>query len=218
MVSSAPFCEGFEPWVSVVVLGAGKGQRIGLQKMLLPWGDGTVIEATVRAFCASAAKEVIVVLGRDMPIVRALLDPYPVKVAFNPNYPSGMASSIKAGLRCVDPRANGIMIALGDMPLIGSGLIDRLIGAFGPDREIVVPVWDGRRGHPVLFHRRYQGELMGLSGDQGGRVILERYPDRVHELEVETPAVLMDIDTMEDYERLIDYARSSGYLGEHPRT
>lgn len=216
MVSSAPFYGGFEPWVSVLILGAGRGQRMGLQKLLLPWGNQTILEATVTAYTQSAAKEVIVVLGRDMPVLRSLLEPYQVKLAFNPNYSTGMASSIKAGLRCLDPRANGIMIALGDMPLVSPPVINRVVSAFGQGHEIVVPVWGGKRGHPVLFHRRYQGELMVLSGDQGGRSLLERYPERVFEVEVDTPAILMDIDTMEDYERLIAYAWSSGSLYKGP--
>jgi len=212
------FCGSSELWVSVILLAAGKGKRMGLQKLLLPWGRETVIEAVLRAFLASGVKEIIVVLGEDLALLRNLLGPYRVKLAFNPLYSSGMASSIRKGLEYVDPRAQGIMIALGDMPLIRPALIDGLLEAFGKGKGIVVPVFKGRRGHPVLFPRSFQGELMGLSGDEGGRRILEEHRDEIIEIEVDDPAILMDMDTLEDYERLLSFARSAGHFHEDPGT
>jgi molybdenum cofactor cytidylyltransferase len=199
-------------WVSVLILAAGKGERVGLQKLLLPWKGKTIIEEVIETFLRTKVNEIIVVLGRDHEILRNILSPYPVKVVYNSNYATGKASSIKRGLQAIDVRAEGIMIAMGDMPLIEPQLVDRMIDVFLEKRKIVVPVWEGKKGHPVLFPRAFQAELMKITGDEGGKGILQEFRSSVFELVTDSPTILMDVDTFEDYERIIGYARLMGHF------
>jgi len=199
-------------WISVLVLAAGKGQRAGLQKLLLPWKGKTIIEEVIETFLMTKTSEVVVVLGRDYEILKDTLSKYSIKVVYNSNYATGKASSIKRGLKVIDIRSEGILIAMGDMPLIDPELVNRMIDVFLEKRKIVVPVWEGKKGHPVLFPRTFQAELMKITGDEGGKGIVEKFHSYVFELVTDSPTILMDVDTLEDYERIIGYARSVGYF------
>ena len=122
-----------------------------------------------------------------------------LKVTFvhNPDFAAGLASSVKTGIAAVPSGADGAVICLGDMPLIDSQLIDRLIEAFAPDRGqlIALPVSDGRRGNPVLWARRFFNELMTLDGDIGARHLIAKHSEAVAEVPVEGHGAFLDIDT-----------------------
>jgi len=175
---------------------------MGHLKQLLPLGGSTLIEVALENLLRSRLQEVIVVLGFGAEEIRPRVEAKGVRVAVNPRYKEGMASSLRVGLDALDPRAEGILVALADQPFIPPEVIDRLIEAFqGTSKGIVVPTFQGRRGHPVIFHRRYMEELRSLSGDQGGRELLHRNPEDLLEVEVDCPGVITDIDTLEDYWR-----------------
>jgi len=189
-------------FVSALLLAAGESQRMGHLKQLLPLGGSTLIEVALENLLRSRLQEVIVVLGFGAEEIRPRVEAKGVRVAVNPRYKEGMASSLRVGLDALDPRAEGILVALADQPFIPPEVIDRLIEAFqGTSKGIVVPTFQGRRGHPVIFHRRYMEELRSLSGDQGGRELLHRNPEDLLEVEVDCPGVITDIDTLEDYWR-----------------
>lgn len=189
-------------FVSALLLAAGESQRMGRLKQLLPLGGSTLIEVALENLLRSRLQEVIVVLGFGAEEIRPRVEAKGVRVAVNPRYKEGMASSLRVGLDALDPRAEGILVALADQPFIPPEVIDRLIEAFqGTSKGIVVPTFQGRRGHPVIFHRRYMEELRSLSGDQGGRELLHRNPEDLLEVEVDCPGVITDIDTLEDYWR-----------------
>ena len=189
-------------FVSALLLAAGESQRMGRLKQLLPLGGSTLIEVALENLLRSRLQEVIVVLGFGAEEIRPRVEAKGVRVAVNPRYKEGMASSLRVGLDALDPRAEGILVALADQPFIPPEVIDRLIEAFqGTSKGIVVPTFQGRRGHPVIFHRRYMEELRSLSGDQGGRELLHRNPKDLLEVEVDCPGVITDIDTLEDYWR-----------------
>ena len=115
----------------------------------------------------------------------------------SPDFAGGLASSVKAGISAVPANADGALVCLGDMPLIDAKLLDRLIDAFEPDRGhlIAVPVSDGRRGNPVLWSRRFFGELMTLDGDIGARHLIIKHGEAVAEVPVEGHGAFLDIDT-----------------------
>lgn len=187
-------------FVSALLLAAGESQRMGRLKQLLPLGGSTLIEVVLENLLRSRLQEVIVVLGFGAEEIRPRVEAKGVRVAVNPRYKEGMASSLRVGLDALDPRAEGILVALADQPFIPPEVIDRLIEAFqGTSKGIVVPTFQGRRGHPVIFHRRYMEELRSLSGDQGGRELLHRNPEDLLGVEVDCPGVITDIDTLEDY-------------------
>ena len=148
-----------------------------------------------RAALASRARPVFVVTGHARDEVMAALGGLPVTEIPNPLYASGLASSLKAGIAAVPATAQGALVLLGDMPLVGAALLDRLIDLFEtrPQVEAVVPVHAGQRGNPVLVGRALFPAIAELAGDQGARKIIEAAC--VAELAVEGDAVSVDIDT-----------------------
>ena len=182
--------------ISVIILAAGESKRMGKPKQLMPLGRTTILEQTVENCLNSKVNEVIVVLGHRAEEAKRLIAARLVKLAINPNYQQGMSTSIIAGLNMVDSRARAVMIALGDQPFIDSQTLNRLIDEFyHHDKGIAIPVYRGRRGHPVIFAVRYKGELFRLKGDIGGREIIDRYPNDVLEVPVNCEGIYIDIDT-----------------------
>jgi molybdenum cofactor cytidylyltransferase len=117
----------------------------------------------------------------------------------NPDFAAGLSTSLKCGLAALGDEIEGALICLADMPLIAGRDLDRLIAAFNPveGRAIVVPTRRGRRGNPVLWARRFFPEMMALSGDAGARRLIDEYAELVAEIEMDSDAVLVDIDTPE---------------------
>jgi molybdenum cofactor cytidylyltransferase len=186
--------------ISAIVLAAGESNRMGQPKQLMPLGESTILEQAIDNLLNSAVDETIVVLGHKAEEVRKTIAARPVRIVVNPDYRQGMSTSIIAGLDLIDRRAQAVMIALGDQPFVDSQTIDDLIGAFvSGDKGIAVPVYQGKRGHPVIFDIRYKDELLKLKGDIGGREIIARYPEDVLEVAVNCEGICIDIDTVENY-------------------
>jgi molybdenum cofactor cytidylyltransferase len=184
--------------VAAVILAAGRSTRMGgPNKLLAELGGKTLVRIVTEQALASKASGVIVVTGHQADQVERALAGLKVKFVRNADFADGLASSVKAGIAVVPAEADGAVVCLGDMPLIDARLIDRLIEAFAPDRGnlIAVPVSDGRRGNPVLWSRRFFGELMTLDGDIGARHLIARHGEAVAEVAVEGHGAFLDIDT-----------------------
>lgn len=187
---------------TAIVLAAGTSSRMGEEnKLLLPFGESTVLESVVAAVCASPIEDVVVVTGHEDRFIRDALASYRVRIAYNPEYEEGLSTSIRRGVLASDRETDAFVIVLGDMPFITDLTIGRLIELFDASREraIVVTTFQGNRGHPVVFDGSYRSDLMALTGDVGGRSILEAHPDAVVEVEVRDAHVLEDIDTWDAY-------------------
>jgi molybdenum cofactor cytidylyltransferase len=188
--------------ISAILLGAGESRRMGANKLLLPWGKKTVLTHCVDTLLRSTVKEVIVVLGDRTKVMEDQLGGRKVKVVINPKYRKGMSTSIQKGIGAIDPNSHGILIALGDMPFLGSRTVNSLIRTFSQGKgTIVVPSFRGRKGHPVIFHRRYKKELLQLEEDVGGKSIIERHPEEVRLVQIRSEGVIKDIDTWKDYKK-----------------
>jgi molybdenum cofactor cytidylyltransferase len=189
--------------VAGIVLAAGLSQRMGGCKLALPFRGKTLLAHVVRAATAATLSPVIVVLGDDAPQLNGRIDFGRATVVVNPESRTGRASSLKKGLQQVSPDRAGIMVLLGDQPLVTAGLIDSLLSAFGrhPDHW-VAPVYHGRRGNPVIIPRRWFQDLLSLTDDQGPRRLLSSPGLRLHLIPVDVPAVVIDVDTPEDYQAL----------------
>ncbi len=186
--------------VSAIVLAAGESKRMGKLKQLLPLGESTIIEQTIDNLLSSRIGEVIVVMGHGAEEIKRRLGIRQVKIVYNPRYTEGMSTSIAAGLRELDAKADAVMLVLADQPFIDSQTIDKLLDEFGKhDRGIAFPAYRGKRGHPVIFSRRYIDELLKLKGDAGAKELIERHPDDILEVPVDSPGILRDIDTPEAY-------------------
>ncbi len=184
--------------VSAVILAAGRSTRMGGPNKLLAELNGkSLVRIVAEQVLASKAQGVIVVTGHQAEQVEKALQGLKVKFVRNPDFAVGLASSVKAGIAAVPADADGAVVCLGDMPLISSQLIDRLIEAFAPDSGnlIAVPVSDNRRGNPVLWSRRFFAELMTLDGDIGARHLISRHGEAVAEVPVEGFGAFLDIDT-----------------------
>ncbi|MDI7259851.1 MAG: molybdenum cofactor cytidylyltransferase [Thermodesulfobacteriota bacterium] len=188
--------------ISAVLLGAGRSKRMGTNKLSLPWGRRTIFDHCLNTLLRSKVKEVIVVLNDQMREKGGRLKCHKVKVVVNPGYKKGMSSSIKRGISALNPRSDGILIALGDQPFLKTRTINVLIDAFLKRKGgIIVPSFHGLKGHPVIFHRRYEKELSKLRGDVGGKTVVERHLKNVRLIPVKSEGVIKDIDTWEDYRK-----------------
>jgi molybdenum cofactor cytidylyltransferase len=184
--------------VVAIVLAAGRSTRMGgPNKLLADLGGKPLVRIVAEQAVASKASGVIVVTGHQADLVERALAGLDVRFVRNPDFAVGLASSVKAGINAVPADADGAVVCLGDMPLIDTMLIDRMIEAFAPDRGslIAVPVSDGRRGNPVLWSRRFFGELMTLDGDVGARHLIMKHAEAVTEVPVDGHAAFLDIDT-----------------------
>jgi molybdenum cofactor cytidylyltransferase len=186
--------------LSAILLSAGESKRMGKPKQLMPLGSGTILEQAIDNLLNSVVDEIIVVLGHKAEEVIKTIAAKPVKIIFNPNYSQGMSTSIIAGLILVDPQSQAVMLALGDQPLVDGQTINKLIEEFhNHDKGIVIPTYQSRRGHPIIFDIKYKPELLELEGDIGGREIIKHHPDDVLEVAVDSESVITDIDTRDDY-------------------
>ncbi len=193
-----PVAVSAEKKVAAVVLAAGRSTRMGgPNKMLAELNGKPLVRIVTEQALASKASPVIVVTGHQADEVEKALQGLDVTFVRNPDFASGLASSVRAGIAAVPASAAGAMVCLGDMPLIDKGLLDKLIAAFSPERGslIAVPVSGGRRGNPVLWSRRFFGELMAIDGDIGGRHLVDHHSEAVVEVPVDGDGAFLDIDT-----------------------
>jgi len=188
------------PLISVIILAAGESRRMGEPKQLMPLGKTTILQRTVDNFLNSEVHDVIVVVGCRAEEVISLIADRSVAITVNSAYREGMSTSIVAGLSLINEKTQGIMLALADQPFIDSHTINHLIEAFGAHNEnIAIPVYQGKRGHPIIFALKYKEELLRLKGDIGGREIIGQHPDDILEVPVNCEGICVDIDTVDNY-------------------
>ncbi len=191
--------------ICAIVLAAGESRRMGSHKLLLPFGSTTVIAHIVDQLLGSVVNKVLVVVGHGEERVAEQLSRSSVEIVTNSNYSTGMLSSVRCGLQALPQECETVMVALGDQPAITSELVDEMVRLFSAtDKGILVPLYRGRRGHPLLFAARYRDEILTRYDDVGLRGLLRAHPDDVLDLEVSTPAVLSDMDYPEDYRRELE--------------
>jgi molybdenum cofactor cytidylyltransferase len=184
-----------EPNIAALVLAAGSSRRMGANKLVATVGGKPLVRIAAEAALGSRASTVAVVTGHRPAEVEAALAGLAVATVHNPDHASGLATSLAAGLASVPANADGIVILLADMPEVTSAIVDRLIAAFAPDR-IIVPTSDGRRGNPVLWSRRFLAELATMTGDSGGRRLIDGHREAVTEVAIGSQ-VALDVDTPE---------------------
>jgi molybdenum cofactor cytidylyltransferase len=197
--------------VAAIVLAAGRSRRMApLNKLLVADTQGTAMVArVVDNVLASHARPVIVVTGHERDRVEEALAGRPVISAHADDYAEGLSASLKAGIAALPPDAEGVLICLGDMPLVAGPMLDRLIAAFDPEegRAIVMPTFRGKQGNPMLWAREFIAEIMTITGDVGARHLVGRHGDRMVEVEMADDAVLRDFDTTDALKGLPGSAR-----------
>jgi len=186
--------------VTAILLAAGESRRMGEFKQLLPFKGKSFVECCVDTLLASHVSRIIVVTGHREADVRAALEARPVTTAYNTDYKSGMASSIKRGVEALPPDARAILIALVDQPQIAIETVNHIIETYETHRPlIVVPTCRGRDGHPVLLDSSLKQEVLDMDPGQGLRQVVRSHLDRTIRTEVGNEDVLVDFDFPDEY-------------------
>jgi molybdenum cofactor cytidylyltransferase len=186
--------------ISAVILAAGKSIRMGEQKMLMPWGNTTVLGRVIQTLQSTGVEEITLVTNST--IATALKSAegalYGVQVRLNDN--GEMLESIQIGLRAQKPSAEAALICLGDQPQVEEESVRRVCDGFHQEKSrIVVPSHQMRRGHPWLVARELWDEILQLRAPESMRSFLNAYKDEIFYVECDTPGILQDLDTPADY-------------------
>lgn len=191
--------------VAAIILAAGEGSRMGTTKQLLPFRGKTILECVVDNALASSLHQVVVVLGHQADLLMPLLKNRAVHVVINNDYRRGQSSSLKAGLRALTEQTGAALFMLGDQPLVTPETINRILEAYRHSpAPVVLPVFDGKRGNPVLFSRETFQKMQLLGDDCGARPLFEEYAGRIVTVPVEDGSIHFDVDTEADYRRLLE--------------
>jgi molybdenum cofactor cytidylyltransferase len=185
-----------------MILAAGESRRMGQPKLLLPFGEKTIIETVVEKVISSKVDNTLVVLGSEREEVEEKIKNFPVKLAFNPDYASGMLSSVLCGFKTLPEETKAVVVVLGDQPSVSKEVVDKIVDAYQKTgKGIVLPVYKKERGHPVIIDMKYKDEVENLSPDIGLRGTVYSHPEDILEVEVDAPEILQDIDDEADYKR-----------------
>lgn len=187
--------------VGAVVLGAGMSRRMGKPKLLLPWGETTIIGQIVSALQSGGALPVTVVVGAEKQAIETALAGSDARIIVNPDYErSEMLRSLKIGLESQPDAVEAILVTLGDQPEIEPGVVRAVIRVYHERREpLIIPSFQKHRGHPWLLDRRLWEEVFALSEEKTLRDFLNAHLAQIHYLNVNTPSILRDLDTLEEY-------------------
>jgi len=177
---------------------------MGSQKLVLPYNESTIIETVIDNVLSSKIDHVMVVLGADSEMVKATIGDRNVDFYYNKDHEEGMLSSVMSGINSLPEDAGTALIFLGDQPGILPSVTNAIIDAYNDSLHgIVIPVYNHRRGHPLLVDMVYRKEIARLDLEQGLRALRHLFPEDVLEVEVDEPGILVDINTQEDYSKAI---------------
>jgi CTP:molybdopterin cytidylyltransferase MocA len=181
---------------------------MGRPKQLLPLGDRTVIEHCIRTIIAAGIQDLVVVLGPDAGDITTAIHVFPIKSVSNNEQGSEMAESVRTGLHAVDSASTGILLCLADYPLVMPETMRSLAAfhAIHPD-SIIIPSFNRRRGHPTLFPLRIIREI---EIQCTLRDVINDHEKEIVYMNTDDEGVLLDMDTMEDYERIRGAYRGKG--------
>lgn len=190
--------------IAGIILAAGESSRMGRDKALLPYRGSTFLETILTTLREAGISRLAVVLGHHAEEIQHALDLSETVVAVNPDYQRGQTSSLQAGLAAIDRHdVEGFLLCLVDHPAIRVETVRTLANSFEASHApVVIPTYDGHRGHPVLIGRELFEELAVLDPGRGANSVIREYDERTQLVEVEDSGVLMDVDEPETFERL----------------
>lgn len=194
-----------ETIITGIILAAGRSSRMGRNKLLLKYGEHSVIEETVTQMVNSKVSDVAVVTGHERTSIEKLLSRFPderLKIIYNEDYESGRAESIKCAVRSLDPHVDAALFIVADKPGVSTELIDRAIDKFRERKPSILYVkTPAGRGHPIIFARSMFDKLLALKGDTVGDDLIAGHADMV--VELQDNQIQVDIDTEDDYLAII---------------
>ncbi len=188
--------------ISAIVLAAGQSMRMGQPKMLLPWGQSTVIGRVIATLIDAGLNDLNVVIGENQKELERDLSSYPLNFVFNPNVAHGdMLLSFQIGLRYIRGKSEAALLVLGDQPQIESTVVQSIIEYYYSTRKkIIIPSYRMHRGHPWLIDKSLWNEILGLEPGRTLRDYLNQNQDNINYINVMTPSIIQDLDTPDDYQ------------------
>ncbi len=189
--------------ICALILAAGQSKRMGRPKMSLPWGASTILGHVIEVFRLAGAEEVLVVTGGDKASVEQIAEAWQARTVFNPEHASGeMLSSLQVGLQAMPAAVEAAMIALGDQPQIQESTVRSILEVRAETRmPLIVPSYLMRRGHPWLVARPLWGDILAMHSPQTVHDFLVAHAADITYVDIDTPTVLEDLDTPDDYGR-----------------
>ncbi len=189
--------------ISAILLAAGQSKRMNGENKLSKKIQGIpLIKLSVKNILASSIDELIIILGYQKEIIEKLIDKNEkIKFVFNKDFESGMASSIKTGLKHLSNKTEAFFICLGDMPIINHNIYNQLIKSKN-NKEIIVPNYKGQQGNPVLFDKSMKETVMNITGDVGAKKILELNKDKILNLEINNQSIVKGFNAQGDFSSL----------------
>lgn len=181
--------------ISAVILAAGKSTRMGRQKLLMPWGDTTVLGKIIRTLQDAGVEDLILVTNSK---IAPQVESYGLQITLNDE--GEMLESVQLGLQAQKPSAEAALICLGDQPQVRESDIRRVCEGFCQSQaRVVVPSYQLRRGHPWMIARELWREILTLRAPQSMRDFLNAHHEEIFYVECDSPSTLQDLDTPEDY-------------------
>ena len=185
-----------------IILSAGESKRMGTPKQLLPWGKTIILQQVIDNAAASHLEQILLVLGSHAGEIAGKITISPkIEIVVNHDFKEGMSSSVKCGIKNAPAGADAFMLLLGDQPFISPAIINRLLDEYQTSKHgIVIPVYNGKHGHPVIFAAKYKQELLAIA-DQGAKAVVNNHLQDILEVPLDAPEILTDIDTQQDYQK-----------------
>jgi len=188
------------PEIYAIILAAGKSERMGKNKMLLPFRGKSMIRTVIDNIMHSGIEHIRVVLGAYREDMMAAISDLPVESCYNANYEQGMYTSVQCGFRNLPATADAALLFLGDQPMVPGEVARQIIRAYQKsEKGILIPVHRGKRGHPVMIGREYANLIETSVPANGLHTLFAIHKNDIQEVEIDTPVILRDIDTEYDY-------------------
>ena len=186
--------------ISAILLAAGQSKRMNGENKLTKEIQGIpLIKLSVKNILASSIDELIIVLGHQKEIVEKLIDKHEkIKFVFNKDFESGMASSIKTGLNNLSEKTEAFFICLGDMPMVNQDVYNQLIRSRN-NKEIIIPIYKGQQGNPILFSKSMKSIIISIEGDIGAKKILEQNKDKILKVKIDDINITKDFNTKDNF-------------------
>jgi molybdenum cofactor cytidylyltransferase len=187
--------------ISAIILAAGESKRMGQPKMLLPWGEATVLGQVLLVLKSAGVEDIVTVTGGFREQVEVAAREFGSRVVFNGEYARNeMLDSVQHGLRSLKAQAEAVLICLGDQPQVQERSVRMVRERFENGKSrLVVPSYQMRRGHPWLVARPLWEEILSMKSPQSPRDFLNAHGKEIEYVEVDNPSILQDLDTPEDY-------------------
>ncbi|RBP44926.1 molybdenum cofactor cytidylyltransferase [Garciella nitratireducens] len=186
--------------VTAVILASGIAKRFGENKLLMPLGEKKVIEHVIDHVKKSKVEDIFLIYGHHQKEFKDIAKIKEIKLIYNEKYNLGQSYGVKRAVKRLENKAEGILFLLGDQPFLTSRTINQLVRCFKKNPEkIIVPLYDGKRGNPVIFGKNFFGQIKKINGDKGPREIIEKYENQVVFVPINDIMENFDIDTKEDY-------------------